>query len=155
MAFNEFRKGSTREMSTETAGNGGGNALTAFIDQGSEFSGKLSFKDTVRIDGRFEGEIRSENTLIIGETGSIEATISSATVIVSGEVQGDVEARTLLHMHKTARLTGNVKTKKIVIEEGAVLNGQISMDEGATRSPSVTPSDDAKHAGKPGAPKNA
>ena len=47
--------------------NAGG--LTAFIDQGSAFEGKLSFKDTVRIDGHFSGEITSENTLIVGETG--------------------------------------------------------------------------------------
>jgi hypothetical protein len=46
--------------------------LSAFIDQGSEFEGKLSFKDTVRIDGRFRGEISSENTLIVGETGEID-----------------------------------------------------------------------------------
>jgi len=157
MAFNEFRKGSTREMSTETTGKGtgNGNALTAFIDQGSEFSGKLSFQDTVRIDGRFEGEIKSENTLIVGETGSIQATISSQTVIVSGEIQGDVEARTLLHLHKSARLTGNVKTKSLVIEEGAVLNGQISMGEGATKSASPGSADKPKDGSQPGNPKTA
>ncbi len=44
-------------------------SLTAFIDQGSEFEGKLSFRDTVRIDGRFRGEISSDNTLIVGERG--------------------------------------------------------------------------------------
>ena len=142
MAFNEFRKGSTREMSNAAAasssGGGGGNALTAFIDQGSEFSGKLSFKDTVRIDGRFEGEIKSENTLIVGETGAIAANISSETVVLSGEVHGDVEARTLLHLHKTARLTGNVKTKSLVIEEGAAFNGQVQMIDGqAVAKPAV------------------
>ena len=52
--------------------------LTAFIDQGSEFEGKLSFRDTVRIDGRFRGEITSENTLIVGESGEIEADIRKA-----------------------------------------------------------------------------
>ena len=154
MAFNEFRKGGTREMSTETAGSGG-NALTAFIDQGSEFSGKLSFKDTVRIDGRFEGEIKSENTLIIGETGTIEASIASETVIVSGEVQGDIEAGALLHLHKTARLTGNVKTPKFVIEEGAVFNGQVTMDGGAMKSRPATRGDKPKDADPPQAPKHA
>ncbi len=131
MAFNEFRKGSTRELSNASAssGGGGGSALTAFIDQGSEFSGKLSFKDTVRIDGRFEGEIKSENTLIVGETGVIAANITSETVVVSGEVNGDIEARTLLHLHKTARFVGNVKTRNLVIEEGASFNGHVDMGE--------------------------
>ena len=135
MAFNEFRKGSTRELSSGAAtSSGGGNALTAFIDQGSEFSGKLSFKDTVRIDGRFEGEIKSENTLIIGETGVINAHILSETVVVSGEVNGDVEARTLLHLHKTARVTGNVKTRNLVVEEGAALNGQVDRSDSRAQS---------------------
>ena len=131
MAFNEFRKGSTRELSSGSAGAGGGagSALTAFIDQGSEFSGKLSFKDTVRIDGQFEGEIKSENTLIVGETGTIAANITSETIVISGEVNGDVEARTLLHLHKTARFMGNVKTRNLVIEEGASFNGHIDMGD--------------------------
>lgn len=141
MAFNEFRKGSTREMGTAsaTSSGGGGSALTAFIDQGSEFSGKLSFKDTVRIDGRFEGEIKSENTLIVGETGVIDASITSETVVVSGEVNGDVEARTLLHLHKTACLNGNVKTRNLVVEEGAALNGQVDMSDARSRNADKKP----------------
>jgi cytoskeletal protein CcmA (bactofilin family) len=101
--------------------------LTAFIDQGSSFEGKLSFKDTVRIDGHFTGEISSENTLIIGETGEIEANIHSKTVIISGAVSGDVVAATKVVLHKSARMQGNVETPSLMIEEGAALNGQVSM----------------------------
>ena len=83
--------------------------LTAFIDQGSEFEGKLSFKDTVRIDGHFKGEIGSENTLIVGESGEVEANIKSKTVVVSGTVIGDVKASRQLVIHKTGKLQGNVQ----------------------------------------------
>ena len=71
---------------------GGATNLSAFIDQGSEFEGKLSFKDTVRIDGCFRGEIASQNTLVVGETGEIMATVRSCTVIVSGTVTGNIFA---------------------------------------------------------------
>jgi cytoskeletal protein CcmA (bactofilin family) len=101
--------------------------LTAFIDQGSEFSGKLTFKDTVRIDGRFEGEISSENTLIVGETGEIEASIRSKTVVISGAVTGDIVASRQLVLHKTARLQGNVETPSLLVEEGAIMNGMLKM----------------------------
>ena len=101
--------------------------LTAFIDQGSEFEGKLSFRDTVRIDGRFRGEIASENTLIVGETGEIEATIRSNTVAISGAVEGDVHAARKVVLHKTGRVTGNVTTPCLVVEEGAVINGTFKM----------------------------
>lgn len=108
--------------------------LTAFIDQGSEFEGKLSFKDTVRIDGRFRGEISSENTLIVGESGEIEAAIRSRNVVVSGGVVGNVSASAKVVLHKTARINGDVETDCLVVEEGAVLNGQVKMGKGASGS---------------------
>ncbi len=106
--------------------------LTAFIDQGSEFEGKLSFKDTVRIDGRFSGEISSENTLIVGESGEIEAHIKSKTVAVSGSVMGNVHATSKVVVHKTGRIEGDIETTSIVIEEGAIINGTIKMGKGGS-----------------------
>ena len=105
--------------------------LTAFIDQGSSFEGKLSFKDTVRIDGRFRGEISSENTLIVGETGEIEASIRSKTVAVSGSVTGDIVAATKVVLHKTARVCGNITTGSLVVEDGAEIDGSIKMGKSA------------------------
>ena len=106
---------------------GGGGNLSAFIDQGSEFEGKLSFKDTVRIDGCFRGEITSQNTLIVGETGEIMATVRSRSVIVSGTVTGNIFASERLVLHKTARVEGDIEAGSIAIEEGATLNGKITM----------------------------
>ena len=111
--------------SGSTGGNGGG--LSAFIDQGSEFEGKLSFRDTVRIDGRFRGEIASENTLIVGESGEIHANIRSSTVVVSGLVEGDILAARKVILHKTARVHGNVETPSLAVEDGAEMNGHIKM----------------------------
>lgn len=101
--------------------------LTAFIDQGSEFEGKLTFKDTVRIDGTFHGEITSENTLIVGETGTIEAAIKSNTVVVSGTVVGNINAGRQVVLHKSAKVEGDMNAPSLIIEEGAVFNGRLSM----------------------------
>jgi len=106
-------------------------ALSAFIDQGSEFEGKLSFKDTVRIDGCFRGEISSENTLVVGESGEIFASVRSRTVVIAGSVTGDVVASERLVLQKTARLQGDVQAGSLQIEDGAVLNGRIAMKKGA------------------------
>jgi cytoskeletal protein CcmA (bactofilin family) len=125
MAFGRTKDADTgTHLSPAPAAQGG---LTAFIDQGSEFEGKLSFKDTVRIDGTFTGEIQSENTLIVGESGEIHAQIRSKSVMISGAVEGDVYASRQLVLHKTARLQGNVESPSIVIEEGAIFNGQVKM----------------------------
>jgi cytoskeletal protein CcmA (bactofilin family) len=102
--------------SSSSSGSSSPGGLTAFIDQGSEFEGKLSFKDTVRIDGRFRGEISSENTLIVGESGEIEATIHSKAVSISGTVVGDVVASSKVVLHKTGRIDGNIETDSIVVD---------------------------------------
>jgi cytoskeletal protein CcmA (bactofilin family) len=130
MAFNDFRK-TKDEPKAPMATSGGVGALTAFIDQGSEFSGKLNFKDTVRIDGRFEGEIASENTLIVGESGSVTATIKSQIVVISGEVHGEITASGQVVLHKTARVDGNIHAPRLVVEDGAVFTGRVEM--GATK----------------------
>ncbi len=121
MAFGRVRSG---EFESETASSA---ELTAFIDQGSEFEGKVSFKDTVRIDGRFRGEIQSENTLVVGETGEIHASIQSRVVVVSGLIVGDVAASEKLVLYKSGRIEGSVETACLAMEEGAELNGRVSM----------------------------
>ena len=121
-------------MATSSAGAN----LTAFIDQGSEFEGKLTFKDTVRIDGTFHGEISSENTLIVGETGSIEATIRSNTVVVSGSVVGNITAGKQVVLHKSARVQGDLSAPSLVIEEGAVFNGQLTMGRSDSKGASTS-----------------
>lgn len=124
--------------------------LSAFIDQGSEFEGKLTFRDTVRIDGSFRGEISSENTLVVGETGEIFASVSSRNVIVAGTVTGDVLATERLVLQKTARVAGDVQAGSLQIEDGATLNGRVSMDVGRRAR-----KDESAAAGKSGAPEGA
>jgi cytoskeletal protein CcmA (bactofilin family) len=129
MAFGVRGRGGEERPIAAAMPAAGAGGLTAFIDQGSEFEGKLSFKDTVRIDGHFRGEISSENTLIVGETGEIEASIRSRTVVVSGTVSGPIAAPGQLVLHKSAVVNGDVEAGSLVIEEGAVLNGRISMSK--------------------------
>ena len=143
MAISGFGRGRGDDMdgsmsapasTSSSSSSGGFGNLTAFIDQGSQFEGKLSFKDTVRIDGGFSGEISSENTLIVGETGVIEAQINSSQVVVSGTVKGDINASRQVMLHKSAKVDGDIQTPSITIEEGAVFNGRLSMSKTAGAS---------------------
>ncbi len=147
MAISGFGRGKGEGMSsTASAGSsssgastGGFGNLTAFIDQGSEFEGKLSFKDTVRIDGTFSGEISSDNTLIVGESGQIMATIRSVCVVISGLVEGNILASDQVILHKTAVVNGDIESPTVVMEEGAQLNGHVKMGKpsmgGASKGP--------------------
>jgi len=134
MAINAFGRGresdhdgQSNSSSSTSSGSSDSGGLTAFIDQGSEFEGKLSFRDTVRIDGRFSGEITSENTLIVGESGEIDAEIRSKTIVVSGTVNGNLIAEAKVVLHKSARINGDIQTPSIVVEEGAMITGKINM----------------------------
>jgi cytoskeletal protein CcmA (bactofilin family) len=90
----------------------------------------------VRIDGGFKGEISSENTLIVGESGEIEASIHSPTVIVSGTVTGNIVASDNVVLHKSAQVDGDIETPSIVMEKGAVFNGVLKMGKSGVK-PSV------------------
>jgi cytoskeletal protein CcmA (bactofilin family) len=137
----ESQSSSNPSTSSSSSASGG---LTAFIDQGSEFEGKLSFRDTVRIDGRFSGEITSENTLIVGESGEIDAEIRSKTVVVSGTVNGNVIAEAKVVLHKSAKVNGDIHTPSIVVEEGALITGKINMSGKSSQKSAGLKAVDAK-----------
>ena len=101
--------------------------VSALIDQGSRCEGKLFFRDAVRIDGTFSGEITSENTLIIGESGEVHAEVRSARVIVSGTVVGNIHASAQIVFHKSARVEGDLTTPSLLMETGAVFKGHVDM----------------------------
>lgn len=103
-------------------------AFNAVLDRGSDFEGKLTFEGTVRIDGIFKGEIFSSSHLVVGETGKIEADVTVESISISGEVIGDVKAKGKIELHSSAVVRGNIETPKLVIEEGAVVQGQLNMD---------------------------
>ena len=140
MAITPFGKGRDADSEGQTSSSSPAPAskasggLSAFIDQGSEFEGKLSFRDTVRIDGRFRGEIASENTLIVGESGEIDAEIHSKTVSISGKVNGNVVAASKVVIHKTAQVDGDIEAPALIVEDGAKLNGRITMTSESGKS---------------------
>ena len=83
--------------------------ITALLGKGTRFEGKLHFEGRVRIDGVFKGEIKSDDTLIIGEGAEVHAEIDVATVIVKGGiVHGNIRAKTSLELHAPGKLVGNI-----------------------------------------------
>jgi cytoskeletal protein CcmA (bactofilin family) len=103
--------------------------INAFLGKDTEFEGKFSFTGTVRIDGKLSGEIFSNGTLIIGESAVIKAAIRVADVIMSGEVHGDIFAENKIEITTPGKLYGNIKTPKLVIEEGVIFEGNCMMKD--------------------------
>ena len=116
--------------------------VNALLGRGSEFEGKLTFEGTVRIDGKFTGEIVSEGTLIVGEGARVKAEIAVDTVMVQGDVIGNIRAKTGVELHAPGRLRGNMQTAGLVVQKGAVFDGNCVMEgrEGAQRpTPPIVP----------------
>jgi cytoskeletal protein CcmA (bactofilin family) len=101
--------------------------LSAFIDEASEIEGKYSFRGTVMLNGKFKGEISSNDTLIIGEKAVVNATIHAGVVLISGEVMGNVLATERVELRGTARVFGDVEAPVIVVEEGVLFEGHCRM----------------------------
>ena len=104
--------------------------VNALLGRGSEFEGKLTFEGTVRIDGKFSGEIFSEDTLIIGEGARVKAEIEVATVIIYGDVIGNVKSKSCVELHAPARLKGNILAPQLVVDQGVVFDGNCMMTSG-------------------------
>lgn len=101
--------------------------IRAFLGEGTQFKGVLSFAGAVRIDGHLEGEIVGEEVLIIGEPGQVKAEIEVGTLVVSGQVQGNITARQRVELLRPSRVTGTIRTPCLVVAEGALFNGNCEM----------------------------
>ena len=103
--------------------------INAFLGVNTEFEGKLTFTGAVRVDGRFKGEIITKGTLIVGELAVIESDIHASHIIVNGEIRGNIMAEKRLEIHASGRVSGNIQTPVLVIDEGVVFNGNCSMEK--------------------------
>ncbi len=101
--------------------------ITAFLGKGTEFKGVLSFEGTIRVDGKVEGEVVSKDTLIAGDGAYLKGEITVGTFISSGAVVGNINAAQKVHVIAPASIEGNIRTPKLIIEEGVIFNGKSEM----------------------------
>lgn len=101
--------------------------INAFLGAGTTYEGRLHFQGSVRIDGAFLGEITSEGSLVVGREANIQGNIQVGQLVLSGRVEGDVRAAERVVLHKTAVLHGTVRSPRLVMEDGAVLEGTVTM----------------------------
>ena len=98
------------------------------LGAGVEFDGKLTFQGTVRLDAKFKGSIVTNDVLVVGEHGRIDAEISCGTVIVHGVVNGNIKARTAVELHSPAKVHGDIETPSLTMERGVLFNGALKME---------------------------
>lgn len=107
--------------------------IKAFLGKGTEFEGKLVFSGSVRLDGRFKGDIMGGGTLIVGEGAQVEATISVDNLLIGGNLQGSVEVKKRVEIFSTGKFIGTVTTPVFVIQDGGVFEGDCRMVKGTAQ----------------------
>jgi len=113
---------------------GEGATLNGFLDKGSHLKGELFFEETFRIDGKFEGKIPGGSELILGDSAEVDAEIRVERVSINGSLRGSVHASERIELHPRARVTADLQTPILRIEEGAYFQGSCDMtQENASR----------------------
>lgn len=102
--------------------------LSGFVGNGTVLTGETEFQAMLRVDGHLTGKVSSETgTLIIGSTGLVDANVAVAAAMINGTVNGDIYASDKIHLGRTACVTGNIQSPRLIIEDGAILEGSCTM----------------------------
>ena len=110
--------------------------VTAWIGHGVEIEGRISSSQDLRIDGKVEGTIAvGDHSVIIGQSATITADLTAKSVLISGNVTGDVTASVRVELKAGASLNGDIAAPRLVVEDGATVNGTV--DAGTSRHRAV------------------
>lgn len=121
-----FRKQKDGEAGTER-----------WLEVDASMTGTLAFKDPVnlQINGRFEGTLDTKGNLSIGDKATIKATIHGEAITIGGTVNGTVTGTSHVELLASARVTGKIVSPRVIMKDGAVLNGSLEMSGGTNTSP--------------------
>ena len=107
------------------------------ISRGVKIEGKLSCSGNIRLDGEVQGDISSQGIVIIGENGGVNGQINADSVTIGGKVTGTVRAKDKVVLEAKANLKGDIITKTLLVEAGAIFNGNSKMGNSGSVSESV------------------
>ncbi|MBK6899916.1 MAG: polymer-forming cytoskeletal protein [bacterium] len=106
----------------ETAG-----GQTSVMAQGCRFEGKVHAVGTLRVEGEFRGEIETPELLVIGKTGAVQANVRVKNAVIAGQLFGNIIAENKIELQGGSHVEGDIKTKRLVIDEGVFFEGNCSM----------------------------
>ena len=126
------RTAATREKTTmrdrDTLSSNAPKAGGAVLSEDTELSGSLTFKNTLRIDGKFDGDIQSPGTIRVGKSGQVNAEITVGNATIEGKVNGNITAKGKVELLSTAQVTGDIKAERLAISEGMIFVGKCEVN---------------------------
>ena len=101
--------------------------IDTILAEDIDFTGELKFKEPLMIKGKFTGEIKASNALYVGENAEIEAKIEADMIFSRGRIKGNISAKKRIELFSTAKVEGDITCPELVIESGAVYDGNCNM----------------------------
>jgi cytoskeletal protein CcmA (bactofilin family) len=129
-----------RERPARPAETGSGGAPTPpercqnFLAAGARFEGTLVVEDSIRLEGTFSGKIETSGTLQITSGAQVQADIHAAYVVIAGSFEGQIDSEQRVDLLPPGRIRADLRTRRLVVEDGAQFDGKIDMEATPARS---------------------
>jgi len=112
----------------------GNQEFPTILGPDASFNGQLTFEKGMRLQGKFEGKITTPGRLHIAKEAKMHAEVEAGAIIVEGDVHGNLTASDRIELKQTAHYEGDLRTTKLVVDEGAVFSGQVSVGPDAIKN---------------------
>ena len=103
---------------------GHGGELSTMIGKGTVVDGDVRVQNSLRIDGKINGNVRTTDTVVVGKEGEVVGQIQAKHVLLAGRVQGNIAVSGKVFLEATASVFGDVKASRLVVDEGAIFDGK-------------------------------
>ncbi len=121
-----FGNNPKKEAATKSNGAPPTNSLNTLV-QGATVEGTVKSESDIRVDGAIKGKLFCDAKVIIGAAGSVEGEIKCKNAVIEGKFHGNIEVSELLNIRETAKVSGDVKTNKLIVQAGAAFNVNCTM----------------------------
>jgi len=132
-------------------------SAASILAENCSFNGTIDVKGSIRVDGNFEGKLVVSETLVIGKTGKVSATVDTGRANIAGSLKGEINARDGVKLQSGSRFEGNIFSRNLIIEEGVYFDGGCwrSVESRDRRKKPVAPGREPSGGKKEAAPVNA
>ena len=105
--------------------------INSIIGEGTRFRGDIQLQGLLRIDGDFQGNIKTDGRVLIGRSGRAQCLIEADTVVVGGILKGDIRAESKIVLLSTAMVIGDIRSPQMIVEEGVIIHGYCTVSRDA------------------------
>jgi len=123
----------------DSAGNQGNQEFSTILGPDASFKGELTFEKGMRLIGKFEGKVSTPGRVHVAREAKMNADVDAGGIVVEGEVHGNLSAQDRIELKNSARYEGDLRASKLVVDEGAVFSGHVSVGPDSVKNTPLPP----------------